>query len=66
MTNRQRVNKAANALRPYEDHADLKSPIVDLLTDLRHYCRKHDLDLDDLARISADHFAAETAAKPTA
>lgn len=33
--------------------------IIDLLTDMRHYCEAHDLCFDDADRIAASHYSAE-------
>lgn len=33
--------------------------IADLLCDLRHYCKAHDVDFEDCARIGHNHFRCE-------
>lgn len=39
--------------------SDKSAATIDLLTNLRHYAKHHDLDLDDLIKISMYHFDAE-------
>lgn len=41
-----------------EKHDD-ESNVVDVLTDILHFCAVHDKDFDDCLRIARDHFEAE-------
>jgi hypothetical protein len=54
-----RVRKATKALAPYRDGDDTQSPVVDILTDLRHYCHYHGINFEDAAATSLDHFTTE-------
>lgn len=60
MTNKQRIAKAKNALKTYHDGDDLQSPVVDLITDLQHYCKKHNIDFDNALTIANGHFRTES------
>jgi len=61
MINQRRAERAADVVAFYgigegnEDREDL----VDLLTDLRHWCAKTGINFEDANRIAAGHFFAE-------
>lgn len=61
--NTKRRQKALKALRSaqYADKFSLhEENIIDLLTDLRHLITKrHDLNFDEMVRISKSHFEVE-------
>lgn len=38
---------------------DPKTPVVDILADLRHFCDRHCLDLGDLDNMAHSHYLAE-------
>jgi hypothetical protein len=46
---------------PDSDDENDEIVIIDLLSDLRHYCRRFHYDFDKLDGISAGHFVAELA-----
>lgn len=66
--NDEKADRAAAALAAYRKaHSDyghgsnepLAQMIVDLLTDLRHWCDPREIDLDDAVRFSEIHFEEE-------
>ncbi len=61
--NDRRIHLASAALIPYRTDTDSESEnfcaIVDLLTDLRHYCDKYGHSFSDAARMSSLHHKAE-------
>ena len=62
MTNNlQRCQRARAALDPYRaDEPNRDSNVIDLLTDLRHYCDLHDFDIESFIHTSEMHHAAES------
>lgn len=68
-TNEQREELAEAALNAYGDaHPDYKDTViifstlvVDLMSDLRHYCGANGIDFDDCVRISEGHHVEEVA-----
>ena len=63
--NAERANRARKAIAGYNDEYDLTANIVDLLTDLQHYCNiTHAVEIrhptfDELLETSRNHFRAE-------
>lgn len=55
------VQRGADAVRPYLAGLDfdLSAPVVDLLTDLMHYCKRSGVDFDDAVRWAADQYRVE-------
>lgn len=65
-SNDDRARRAAHALRAYRDcmgdgPVSPDENVVDLLTDLRHFCDQHDLDLGNCDRIAHGAYLAELA-----
>ncbi len=63
-TNDDRARRAAHALRAYRDYTGdgATAPdedVIDFLTDLRHYCDRHDLALGNCDRIAHGHYLEE-------
>lgn len=63
-TNDDRAKRAAHTLRAYRDYTGdgATSPdedVIDLLTDLRHFCDRHDLNLGIYDRIAHAIYLAE-------
>lgn len=63
---RHRIKMAAKALKPYKDADDTFCPLVDILTDLRHYAASSPLlrlgeahTFEDALRQSLEHFNTE-------
>jgi hypothetical protein len=61
--NKERATRAATALLPY-DHADPEEDrwqlhVIDLLTDLRHFCDEYHIDFHDATDVSYQHYLAE-------
>ena len=61
LTNRERAEIAAECLDQLPDAANNSSRenVIDLLTDLRHFCDYDLQDFEDLVRISREHWEAE-------
>lgn len=62
MTNRQRVDLAREALKPFlvsQGPADREDAVTDLVTNLMHYCNRHRIRFRDCARRAKDHYRAE-------
>lgn len=61
--NKRRVNAAADLLAqvnprvPDEPH---ETNVIDLLSNVMHFCAANGLDYDNLQRIAAGHFRAES------
>lgn len=53
---------AANAARTNTDGPDVDphSALRDLLTNLRHWCKRNRVDFDSAVFMSGEHFSAET------
>ncbi len=60
--------RAARAHETLEAHMDMtgssnvlvqEENVIDLLTDLRHYCRQQEMDFDSAVRMSEMHFERE-------
>lgn len=65
--NRSRANRIALALRSvraYDGADDWRATITDALSDLRHLCDKHDLDMGALDHSAHQHYLAELHANP--
>lgn len=63
-TNDDRAKRAAHAVRAYRDYtgdAELSpdEDVIDLLTDLRHFCDRRDLDLGRCDQIAHASYLAE-------
>lgn len=61
--NEQRSQRAHEAILTYDDvdtDEDPATVLTDLLSDLMHWCNRHDVDFDDVLRRSKDHYWAET------
>ena len=60
MTNHRRAERAGDIVAACGHRGDdPKSTVIDILTDLRHWCAVEAIDFDDLNRIAAGHFFAE-------
>ncbi|MCK9521181.1 MAG: hypothetical protein M0R74_19485 [Dehalococcoidia bacterium] len=59
--NDRRINNIANvlAMTPYDEGGSLKDSVVDLLADLRHFCRVEYIDFDEANQIAERHFQVE-------
>ena len=57
-SNLKRVHRALKAMEGYDD--EIRSDLVDLLTDLRHLAEAEDIDFDEAAATSLMHYMAET------
>ena len=60
-TNKQRADRAHRAMLCYGIEGDIEEAVTDLLTDLRHLSDQYGWTLDELVRISADHYFHERA-----
>lgn len=59
-TTRSRIASASAALLGAEASADEKDvAVIDLLTNLRHYCDHHRFDFAKLDRLAYQHYIAE-------
>lgn len=60
--NQRRSDRAAAALATYKAiyKVDPDCVLVDFVSDLRHYCKAHDIDFSTLLRISEIHYSIET------
>lgn len=47
------------ALRPYLDESEPETAVVDLLADIMHWCREHDVDYYACEGSAAMHYEAE-------
>ena len=56
--NDEATNRAAIALSGYADIPE--DGVVDLLSDLRHYCKKQSIDFEYALEVSLLHFVAES------
>lgn len=56
--NGSRAEKAKGRVLDYSGE-DLRTDIVDLLSDLRHLCKSEELDFDDIVMMSEIHFEEE-------
>jgi len=66
ITNRIRAERIDAALAAYRSHvgdgpAEPDEAVTDLLTDLRHYCDRENLDIADRDRLAEIHYQAELA-----
>lgn len=62
MTNQERcAAKIDPTVREYEHGPGLECGVVDILTDLRHYCDKHGLDFAEACDDSYSHYIEEAA-----
>ncbi len=59
MNNIDRVDKIHRALTTAYPDIEAETNVIDLLTDLRHYCDRERLCLGDLDRIAHGHYTAE-------
>lgn len=60
--NKARAQRAFDLLAPYLSRGDArKTCIIDLLTDLRHYCAQNGVDFGNALQLSDDHYRAEVA-----
>jgi hypothetical protein len=57
--NMLRAERAQDALATYIDMDDTRSAVIDLLTDLRHYCDHNDIDLGAADKMAHQHYLAE-------
>lgn len=57
--NRRCAMQAAKIVRRHSGDNDLKTCLIDLLSDLQHFCVQNDIDFADALRIAADHFRCE-------
>jgi len=58
--NVRRAKEAKKVLAKDSDFKyDPKASLVDLLTNLMHYCNEAGLDFDDSVRVAKDHFSYE-------
>jgi len=59
VTNADRAERCHSALETYQDEYDIRSNLIDLLTDARHWCDKRGESYAELDRIAYQHYAAE-------
>ena len=62
--NAKRIKRMAEAVSLYrhvlgDEFATTETIITDMLTDLRHYCDRHHIDINQKLFQSAEHFRAE-------
>lgn len=57
--NQDRVNRAELALADYGFKTEGDAAVIDLLTDLRHFCDARGYDLGNCDRIAHDHYLVE-------
>lgn len=64
-TNEERVEGIEDMLQHFSEYSrfDKECSIIDLMTDLRHWCAANGVNFDDTVRISADHYQTETRAE---
>ena len=61
--NHDRAARANTVLMSYTDKnisSDTEEALIDLLTDLRHFCKAESVELDAAVKISEMHFNYET------
>lgn len=58
-TNKQRCGTVNTILACSYDSGDQRSSIIDLLTDLRHLCKRDDIDFEKVLLMSEIHFHDE-------
>lgn len=59
MTNDQRIKRVVSTYGT-DKHADALTRAVDLMTDLRHFCKHRGIDFAAVMRVSQAHFDAES------
>lgn len=59
MTNKIRAKRCERALRNYNTDDALRTCLIDLLSDARHWCDANGLNYADLDRIGYEHYSAE-------
>lgn len=59
--NERRVNNIVNvfAMTPYDEAGGGQEAAIDLLADLRHFCRVRGIGFEAVSRIAEGHFLAE-------
>lgn len=58
-TERTRMITHFIALMPDADYNDNRENVIDLVTNIRHYCQKKGFDFEEIIRISGCHWEAE-------
>jgi hypothetical protein len=61
--NRLRAAKIAFLVREKYEEEDPECSVIDILTDLRHYCDREGLDMGHLDRIARGHYLVECEVK---
>lgn len=61
ITNADRAERCHGALRQYGDACDVRSNLIDFLTNARHWCDQSGESYSKLDRIAYQHYAAEAA-----
>jgi len=59
MTNSDRSFRAGNALELYDVGLEEETAVVDLLSDIRHYCQEHEIDFENCNRLARWHYEKE-------
>jgi hypothetical protein len=59
LNNDDRAERAKVALQIYLEEWDARTGVVDLLSDLMHYCNREDVDFEGCIEMSTVHFNAE-------
>lgn len=69
-TNRSRTEIIYRTMLVYAQYKDAECDteelVINLLTDLRHYCDEYGFDLGQLDRIAHQHYLTETFGHPSA
>ena len=59
MDTSDRINNAEEALIKYLSGGDEETAVIDILTDLRHYCDHYAVEFNRCLRMSESHFEVE-------
>jgi hypothetical protein len=62
ITNADRAQRCDAALVAYNDEYDINANVIDLLTDIRHWCDANGHAFHELDRIAYEHYLAEATA----
>jgi len=55
-----RSTKVSDIINTYYDKYAKVTSLVDIVTDIKHYCRVNEIDLNDVERIARNHFQEES------
>jgi hypothetical protein len=62
ITNADRAERCHQVLENYDDGSDVRTNLIDFLTDARHWCDANHESYAELDRMAYQHYAAEAAA----